>query len=128
MTVLEVMELIKDKDSSVIVYDNETNKILNVDLDDLHYATVKALSSDGKSFKVFVETPSEKYYTYLDITYSTRIELDVPIWADKKEVFMLKAAEIVSAVPDAFSVKGYHFSYGYDNRETGGLEDMIEKC
>lgn len=128
MTVLEVMELIKDKDASVIVYDNETNKILNVDLDDLHYATVKALSSDGKSFKVFVDTPKQDYFTYFDVTYSTRIDLGIPEWADKKEVFRLKAAEIASVLPNEFNIKGYSFSYTYDNRETGGLEDMIEKC
>ncbi len=131
MTVMEFTELIKDKNMTVIVYDDATNKILHVDFDDLHHATVKAISTDGDSFKVFVETPLEKYYTYLDITYSTRIELDIPEFTDreaKEEAFRSKAAEIISAVPDAFSVNGYHFSYGYDNRQTGGLEDMIEKC
>lgn len=128
MTVLEITELIKDKDASVTVYDNSTNKILDVALEDLHHATVKAISSDGNSFKVFVERQAERYYTYLDITYSTTVELDVPEYEDKREIFKQKAAEIINTVPDSFSIKGYSFRYSYDNLETGGLEDMIEKC
>lgn len=128
MTVLEIMELIKDKDAAVLVYDNETSKLLDVDLDDLHHATVKALSSDGKEFKVFIEAPTQKYYTYLDVTYSARIELDVPIGADKKELLKRQAEKLLDAMPDGFCVNGHDFNFDYDNIQSGGFEDMIEQC
>ena len=128
MTLFELIEVLKDKDMNVVAYDNETSEVIKTDIDNLYSATVKEIVTEGRILRVFVDNPKHKYYTYLDVTYSTRIELDVPEYGDKKELFYAKADEIIKTLPDSFCVKGYNFSYGYDNRETGGLEDMIERC
>lgn len=136
MTVSEIMGLIKDKDTSVNIYDDDTNKILKhysgncrtIKLDDITNATVKVISYDGVAMNVFIKVPTQKYYTYLDITYSTRIELEVPVGADERELLEKEAEKLMGYMPDGLCIHGHSFSYDYDNIQSGGFEDMIEKC
>ena len=75
----------------------------------------------------YIDAPTRKFETWLDVEYSVRIELEVPYGEDENKVLAEYARKKVEALPKTFKLGDDEWTYGYDNMESGSFFDCIEE-
>lgn len=131
MKVWEFINLIADEHDFILI-DNETGKEITDHVGTDAYDNCDVLKVGGHTcnlIKVYVHRPTEKYETWLDVTYSIKIEADVPCGVDRDE-FMKQIAEAeIDKLPKTIAVNGGAlWSISDDNMQSGSFYDMIESC
>lgn len=131
MKVWEIRNILADEQDYVLI-DNETCEEITEEKDTDAYDQCEVLEIRGHSIDfvaLYIDRPATKYTTWLDVTYSIKVEADVPCGCDVNEYLQKIAEKELDKIPKTFAVNGNTiWSMSDDNMETGGFYDMIERC
>lgn len=75
----------------------------------------------------YIDAPTRKFETWLDVEYSVRIKLEVPYGEDENKVLAEYAKKKVEALPKTIKLGDDEWAFGYDNMESGSFFDCIEE-
>lgn len=138
MTVEQIINIITDLNTFVIK-DKATDEILydemydgNIDefdrIKDLKGLEVVGVSSRSlEDINIYVQA-TKHYSTWLDVTYSMKIEVDVPISEDVNAAFEKIGKEKLGLVPKSIVLANGTLSFDSDNMEYGTFYDCIEEA
>ena len=76
---------------------------------------------------LYINAPSRRFETWLDVEYSVRVVLDVPYGEDEKKALEEVAKYKVASLPKSININGDEWTFGYDNMESGSFYDCIEE-
>lgn len=131
MKVCELRNILADEQDYVLI-DNETCEEITEGKDTDAYDDCEVLEIRGHSIgfvALYINRPTERYYTFLDVSYGIRVEADVPCGCKDVESYFQKIGrEIIGKLPSSFSINGIDLDMDYDNMQSGSYYDMIEKC
>lgn len=131
MKVWEFRNILADEHDYTLI-DNETCEEILEEVDTDLYDDCEVLEVRGHTcdtIALYINRPSEQYETWLDVTYSIKLEADIPCGVDRDK-FMQKLAESeIDKLPKTISVNGGKvWSISDDNMQSGSFYDMIERC
>ena len=138
MTVEQIINIITDLNTFVIK-DKATDEILydemydgNIDefdrIKDLKGLEVVGVSSRSlEDINIYVQA-TKRYSTWLDVTYSMKIEVNVPISEDVNAAFEKIGKEKLGLVPKSIVLANGTLSFDSDNMEYGNFYDCIEEA
>ena len=75
----------------------------------------------------YINAPTRHFETWLDVTYSLRIRLDVPYGKDENKAFEEYGDKILNNLPKTITINDNKWDYGYDNMDSGNFYDCIEE-
>lgn len=131
MKVWEFRNILADEHDYVLI-DNETLEEITEDKDTDTYDNCEVLEIRGHSIGVlalYINRPTEKYETWLDVTYSVRVEIEAPYGCrDVNTYFHNTGQNILEQLPTSLSINGITLTMEYDNMQSGSYFDMIEMC
>lgn len=131
MKVWEFRNILADEQDYVLI-DNETCEEITEDKDTDTYDNCEVLEIRGHSIDfiaLYINRPTERYSTYLDVTYSIMVEADVPVGCkDINALFQAIGEEKINQLPSSFTVNGITWDLVDNNMQSGSFYDMIEGC
>lgn len=86
---------------------------------------IRAQSSNEVA--LYINAPARRMSSYLDVTYSICVELDVPVGEDEHAIFKEYAEEKLKTLPSSIEVSGLKWELTDNNKEWGSYYDMIEE-
>ena len=130
MKVWEFRNIIADEHDFILI-DNETCEEITDHVGTDVYDNCDVLGVRGHTcdmIALYVNRPTEKYETWLDVTYSIKIEADVPCGYDREKYMREIAEKEMDKLPKTIAVNGGAvWSISDDNMQSGSFYDMIER-
>lgn len=131
MKVWEFRSLIADEHDFILI-DNETCEEITDHVDTDVYDYCDVLEVRGHTcdmIALYVNRPTENYETWLDVTYSIKIEAKVPCGCDRKKYMSEIAEKEMDKLPKTIAVNGGAvWSISDDNIQSGSFYALIERC
>lgn len=131
MKVWELRNILADEQDYVLI-DSETCEEITEEKDTDAYDECEVLEFRGHSIDFvafYINRPTEKYQTWLDVTYSIEINAEVPCGCDREKFMREIAEKEIDKLPKTIAVNGGAvWSISDDNMQSGSFYDMIERC
>ena len=135
MKVKEMAELLGGEQTLVLIDKNTCNEVYS-EKDDAcsvwkKYSDYEVVEfrSHSNTVVAFYISASERYSTWLDITYSIKVDADVPYDIDYNDYLKDIAEDMLRVMPKTISVGNYGEAHQeYNNLESGSFYDMIENA
>ena len=131
MKVWEIKNIIADEHSFVLIDSDTCEEIVdNIDTDLYDYCdALEVRVQNIETIAIYINRPTENYETWLDVTYSIKIEAEVPCGCDREKFMREIAEKEIDKLPKTIAVNGGAvWSISDDNMQSGSFYDMIERC
>ena len=135
MKVCEMINMITSLSKAVVTDINTMETIYDDECDsreseaynkckDLEVNSIETYTNEKLTLYV---NATKTYSTWLDVTYSTKVTLTVPITEDEGDAFRNRGEELVKLLPKEFQFGDVKFSIDMNNMDYGNYYDMIEE-
>lgn len=139
MTVNEMAKLIEDEQYFVLIDSISNAQVLrerSVDgeigghspydkFKDCEVLGIRVHSDSEVAF--YIDAPARRFETWLDVTYSLKLQFDVPYGESADARLEELAKEILNPLPSTITLNGNKWDYGYSNIESGNAFDCLEE-
>ena len=135
MTVKE-MAMMTAGDATIALFDKESNTMVYneyIDCNEKGWDRFRDCEVLGvgaykeNEVAIYINAPSRHFETFLDVTYSLKINVDVPYGEDENKFIGAYGDKILDSLPKTITINDAKWEYGWDNMDSGSFYDCIEE-